>query len=182
MLIDHFYSDPHYGHQNIIKHAFRPFTSMEQMTLEFIQRYNAKVGKDQTVLWCGDCSFRLNEFADIMTQLNGHKILIRGNHDKSAQVMASFGFSLVLDEATLQMGGRTCTVSHFPYAGSEHARGGVDNRHLDRRPTRRKGEVLIHGHTHSKTKRHNNMIHVGVDAWDFAPASFAEVEELVRSV
>jgi len=55
----------------------------------------------------------------------------------------------------------------------------VDDRYAELRPVRRKGEVLIHGHTHLKRKLHENMIHVGVDAWDFRPVLYEEIEEMI---
>ena len=182
MIVSHFYSDPHFGHANIIKYADRPFANVQEMEDVFIQRYNETVSPEQTCFWVGDCSFRIERFAEIMKKLNGRKLLVRGNHDKSASTMARLGFDLVLDQAILHLGGRTCVVCHYPYAGSEHARGGRDDRYLDRRPERRKGEVLIHGHTHQHDKRRDNSIHVGVDSWDYRPATLEQVTELVRQV
>jgi calcineurin-like phosphoesterase family protein len=183
MIINHFYSDPHWGHTNIIKYSSRPFSNIAEMDAELIRRYNECVQPHEVVLWCGDCTYYSpSKFAGILEQLNGSKLLVRGNHDKPASTMAQIGFDFVVDELTIYIGGRTCTVNHFPYAGTEHHRGGKDDRYLDRRPKRRKGEVIIHGHTHSPKRRDGNMIHVGIDAWDYRPASMVEVEALVAAV
>jgi calcineurin-like phosphoesterase family protein len=182
MLIQHFYSDPHFGHPNILKYTSRPFANTDEMDAAFIARYNERVQPGEVVLWCGDCSFDLRNFPSILRQMNGHKILIRGNHDKSKGVMAKMGFDVVLDELVLRIGRRTCRVSHYPYAGSSKRGDRVDERYLNRRPPRHKGEVLIHGHTHSPHRRDGNMVHVGVDAWDYRPASMVEVEALVLEV
>lgn len=182
MFIHHFFSDPHFDHANVIKYANRPFADVAEMNQALIDNYNAHVKPDETVLWCGDCSYKLNRFAEILKGLNGHKILILGNHDESAGKMARLGFDLVLDRATFFIGGRTCIICHYPYAGSPGRGQAVDTRYLELRPPRVKGEVLIHGHTHSRLRRMDNMVHVGVDAWDYRPASFAEVEALVREV
>lgn len=182
MLIQHFYSDPHFGHPNILKYASRPFANTDEMDAAFIAQYNARVQPGEVVLWCGDCSFNLRAFPAILRQMNGHKILVRGNHDRDKGYMARVGFDLVLDEMVLRIGRRTCRVSHYPYAGSTHRGDRPDERYLDRRPKRNKGEVLIHGHTHSVHRRNENMVHVGVDAWDYRPASMAEVAALVAEV
>lgn len=182
MLIHHFYSDPHFGHHNILEYSNRPFSDTKEMEEVFIERYNAHVSENDVVLWCGDCSYRLQELPEILSRMNGRKILIRGNHDKASGYMAKLGFDLVMDELVLHIGNRTCRVSHYPYAGTSYIRGKKDERYLDRRPQRQKGEVLIHGHTHSGKQRDGNMIHVGVDAWDYRPASFAEVAALVAEV
>jgi calcineurin-like phosphoesterase family protein len=44
----------------------------------------------------------------------------------------------------------------------------------------RPNELLIHGHTHSTEKLNGTQIHVGVDAWNYAPATLKEIEELVK--
>lgn len=182
LIIHHFYSDPHFGHTNILEYANRPFSDTKEMEEVFIERYNDHVDQNDVVLWCGDCSYRLQELPEILSRMNGRKILIRGNHDKAAGYMAKLGFDLVMDELVLHIGNRTCRVSHYPYFGANSFGGRVDTRYPDRRPKKHKGEVLIHGHSHSQKRRDGNMIHVGVDAWDYRPASFEEVAALVAEV
>jgi len=181
MLIDHFYSDPHFHHENIIKYADRPFANVEEMNAVLIQRYNDAVSPEQTVLWLGDCAMPMGRFPEILNKLNGSKILVLGNHDKSESTMARLGFDLVLDRVYLHIEDRSCLCIHYPYADQEHAKG-KDVRYLERRPKRVKGQVLIHGHTHSKKKRDGNSIHVGVDAWYYRPVTINQVRELVRKV
>jgi calcineurin-like phosphoesterase family protein len=48
-VITHFYSDPHFGHTNIIKYCDRPFASVDEMNEELVARYNASVGPDDFV-------------------------------------------------------------------------------------------------------------------------------------
>ena len=177
MIIDFFTSDPHYGHRNIIQHCQRPFADVDEMNRELIKRYNDRVGTNDVVLWCGDCFFcRVTVANDIMSQLNGKKLLVRGNHDRGAASMSKLGFDLVLDECIIDIDDQTVRIKHYPYAGST-----PDTRYLDRRPPKIKHEMLIHGHTHSSEKMNGKQIHVGVDSWDYAPASFDEVRELVKS-
>jgi calcineurin-like phosphoesterase family protein len=57
MKIKAFYSDPHYGHFNILKYCGRPFSSIQEMNREFIARYNSKIGPSDTVLWAVTVSF-----------------------------------------------------------------------------------------------------------------------------
>ena len=47
-------------------------------------------------------------------------------------------------------------------------------------PRNGKQEFLIHGHTHSTERRDGQAIHVGVDAWDYRPASFDEIVALMK--
>ncbi len=177
-MFDYFYSDPHVGHKNIIGYCNRPFSSIAEHDAELVKRYNAKVSPGQTVLWVGDAFFCApNRAKDIMQCLNGNKVLVQGNHDKSPTRMLEIGFSWVVPaQLILQIKGVTCIVCHYPPANSTER---YDERYLDRRPKPAKGELVIHGHSHEKTKRVDNRIHVGVDAWDYAPVSWAEVEALV---
>lgn len=182
-MIDWFYSDPHFGHANIIKLQGRPFRDMMEMEVELIERYNDFVGAYETVCWLGDCSFYSAEKTSaILYRMNGNKILVRGNHDGKAAKMAQLGFDLVVDEAVMQIAGRKVRLSHYPYAEGEPPYGSEEGRYLDRRPQRRHREVLIHGHTHSHKQLHGNMIHVGVDAWDFHPVNIRQIAELLKAI
>lgn len=177
MTIDFFYSDPHFGHDKIVEFCSRPWAPWEQ-NAELCRRYNIVVGTADTVLWVGDCFFaNIEDSAAIMSHLNGKKLLVRGNHDGSPKRMREIGFDLVTEEMLIKIGGKRARVNHFPYWAQ---RGDHDDRYQELRPLEREGEALIHGHTHSKEKRDGAMVHVGVDAWDYRPASWAEVEELVK--
>lgn len=182
-LIKAFFSDPHFGHSNIIKYCNRPFNNVEEMNRTMIEKYNSIIGKDDTAFWLGDCFFKDNEVAkQIMQQLNGYKLLIVGNHDRSPQVMSSLGFSLVMEEGFMTIAGRQCRLKHYPYLEAEPPECRKDDRYKDRRPPKIKGEILFHGHNHAKYKRYNNMIHVGVDGWEYGPAPMFEIEKLVLEV
>lgn len=176
-MIDHYYSDPHFGHANIIKLCHRPFNSIQEMNEELIKRYNEAVDPSETVLWVGDAFFGSKDFArDTLSRLHGTKLLVKGNHDRSSRVMSELGFDLVCKEMHLNMPGVRVPVRVCHYPWKRHAK---DGRHQNRHPEYSGEEVLIHGHTHSMTQSSGNQIHVGVDAWDFRPASHAEVVALM---
>jgi calcineurin-like phosphoesterase family protein len=174
MFITHFTSDPHYGHRNIISYCNRPFLSTDHMKEELIARYNSVVPEDGVTLWGGDCFFcPVREAASILSRLNGRKILVLGNHDKNSGRMAALGFDVVVKELVLDICGVTVRVKHYPYQ---------DTRFPDRCPKQNPFEVLIHGHTHSPEKVNGRQIHIGVDAWAYAPATFQEIEQLVNEI
>lgn len=161
------------------------------MNEELIARYNAIVSPTDNVLWVGDVSMKLSvvHTAELLQRFNGRKSLILGNHDGNYARASRLGFDLVAEECFLHLAGRVCRVKHYPYALHAHEiaalkKSGdyIDDRYPDRRPPRVKGEVLLHGHTHSNRKVRENQIHVGCDAWDYAPAPIAEVEKLVAAV
>lgn len=187
LLFDAYWSDPHFNHYNVINYSRRPFQTLEEMNRELIRRYNQIVRPSDTCLWVGDCFFGPAEAAaEIMSQLNGRKALVRGNHDGPASRMAKLGFDLVVDRMTLNLAGHLVRVSHRPYAGMKSLEPRDTSKTTDQDDTaviwQRNGskELLIHGHTHSTRRREGMAIHVGVDAWDYAPATHEEIVALIR--
>ncbi|MDD5007579.1 MAG: hypothetical protein PHC68_04140 [Syntrophorhabdaceae bacterium] len=186
-MIDFFYSDAHFGHQSsntsIIELADRPFKSIDEHDAELIRRYNYLVHPDDVVLFLGD-TFLCNatRAQQITDSLNGRKISLLGNHclNRSARWIAKLGFVVVEGEILLQLGEHSVRVSHFPYAGTAHNKGD-DKRNLELRPVRRKGEVLIHGHTHTKIQYRDGAVHVGVDAWDYYPVPVEAIIEILNA-
>ena len=67
----HIISDTHFAEDDL-KRAFPARPSDE----ELVRRINAKVGKKDLLILCGDCGS-----LDYVKKLRGHKILIAGNHD-----------------------------------------------------------------------------------------------------
>lgn len=179
LMFDHFYSDPHFWHSKILEKSDRPFVSIEEMNAVLIEAYRRLVKPEHVVLWLGDVAFGGQKLVTgILKQLPGKKILIPGNHDRKERAMLRAGFDAVVPSLRLLMGERTVVCSHYPYP--EGLRDNqADHGNL---PERKKGEVLLHGHTHSSKKRDGNMINCCVDAWDWRPASRGEVESLVASV
>lgn len=184
-MIDAFYSDPHFGHANIIKYSSRPFATSEEMDQELVSRYNAKVSSNMTVMWTGDGFFcPIEKIKEIMSSLNGRKMLVIGNHDRNPDVMLECGFDIVVEQCVLQVAGSTLRACHFPYFDSHPS----DKRFSHKRPPIVRGEMLVHGHSHSKEKfmtgaktgKNWVQIHVGVDAWNYEPVSVAEIQNLIN--
>lgn len=75
-------SDTHFGHTNVIKYCNRPFKDAEEMDKILIKNWNETVSNKDVVIHLGDFAFCSKERAkEICSQLNGKKILIKGNHD-----------------------------------------------------------------------------------------------------
>lgn len=75
-------ADLHLFHKNIIKYENRPFNNLDDMHLNIVKNWNNTVGQDDRVFILGDLSFG-SKFAtrEIVEQLHGTKVLIKGNHD-----------------------------------------------------------------------------------------------------
>lgn len=184
MKIKAFFSDPHFGHANILKYCDRPFDDIEEMNAALINNYNSMIGIDDVVIWMGDCFFKgdATRYSHMLSEMAGTKILLLGNHDRSDWEMADLGFTLVLREAVMRIAGRTCRLNHFPYSPDTVYE--KPDKFKELRPLRVPGEILLHGHSHNKpaTRVRENQIDVGVDAWRYRPALYSEVENLVRNM
>ena len=76
-------ADTHFGSEMIMKCVDRPFDSVQVMNQVMIDNWNSVVGKDDLVLHLGDVCENMTpeELTKIMQQLNGRKLLVKGNHD-----------------------------------------------------------------------------------------------------
>jgi len=184
-----FTSDMHYGHEKVIKYSKRPFKNCEEMKNEFVARWNKRVKKDNLVYVLGDFSFENYENSkNILSELLGKKILIKGNHDRfSYNQYKSMGFESVFEEVAVKLLGNRIKLSHYPARANIFKRiwsyffYPKYNRYLERRPILKNCDYLLHGHTHSKIKKQGRMIHVGVDSWNFYPVSLSEIGSLISS-
>lgn len=115
-------ADTHWSHYNIVKFTradgtkLRPWDTVEEMDRDMIELWNATVGPKDKVYVLGDWCINRRGL-QIGTQLNGDKILIKGNHD-----------NFKLDEYTLifrdiracrVLGGCNVIMSHIPVHESQ---------------------------------------------------------------
>ncbi len=159
-----FVSDTHFMHRNILRYCDRPFDSIKEHDEELIRRWNEVVHENDTVYHLGDFAlgpkFRI---AEIVEQLNGHIILIRGNHDKKPSFYYDVGFHEVYDYKWIDFNREhKVLLCHYPNVRFEHSR-----------------HILLHGHNHAKDVGSEGVYNVGVDAWEFRPVSEKEILELL---
>jgi calcineurin-like phosphoesterase family protein len=181
-------ADLHFGHANIIKYCSRPYSSVEEMNDDLVDRWNAAVRPQDTVYVLGDlCMGKLDETLPYIGLLQGTKLLVPGNHDRmfrctgvkwrnAAARYEAAGIEVIEDRIKLNFDFLTVLACHFPYAGDS----GLEERHQDKRP-RDFGDYLVHGHTHGRWRKNGRMVDVGVDAWGGSPVSFEDVAKLFRA-
>lgn len=98
-------ADLHFNHKNIIAYENRPWPDKEAMNQGLIANWNAVVKPEDTVYVLGDVGFcSTTKLKELVGQLNGHKILIRGNHDRdrSNKKWMEIGFDISADRYTFQ--------------------------------------------------------------------------------
>lgn len=127
-------SDTHFCHRNIINYCGRPFQDVEQMNEEMVRLWNFYVGADDIVIHCGDFAFGdMQNIVKWRDRLNGHIILILGNHDKKRyNYIDDAGFDAVFFHEHLFKGGvlfchsldwvssATLSEADFVYYGHVH--------------------------------------------------------------
>ncbi len=184
VIFTHFYSDPHFGHANIIKHAKRPFADVNEMDAALFDNYQMAVGPNDCVLWLGDCTWRVGKLGALLSKLHGRKALVLGNHDGKPRRMAACGFEFVADRLWLDLDGVSAIACHYPPRSSKRTPPKHDSRFIERMPEIGQSQIGIHGHTHEtgRTFGTQKRVHVGVDAWGFAPAPWDEVAALARGL
>lgn len=191
-------SDWHIGHFNIIRYCDRPFKTVEEMNETIIKRYNHRVRNEDVCYFLGDNGEITKE---MMTRMNGKKILIVGNHDKkSVEHYYNIGFYAVLETATLKRGHTTYSLSHYPktnlwnvmkififYTKKMLSKGRtfgmIWNRmkkEWNRYRNIPKADWYLCGHRHKKKPISDGKnIDCGVDGNDFYPISIKRIEQLI---
>jgi calcineurin-like phosphoesterase family protein len=150
-----FIADTHFSHGNIIKYAHRPFATVKEMDNSLIANWNQCVDKDDQVFFLGDFGLGdVEHLQAICAQLHGHKICIRGNHDKTPTGMYRMGFDLVLESAYLKIGRHVVELIHVPSNPPPH-------------------HFQLHGHVHDKrpNKIVSNQLNLCVEVWNYKPVA-----------
>ena len=143
----YFISDLHIGHERIIEFDNRPFKDLEEMHEALITNWNNVISNGDTVYVLGDVIF-YSKYNDIVKQLNGHKILIRGNHDRETNSKyMHIGFSDIKEynkiKVKLENGKEVKVIlSHYM----------IPN--YDGNST---GAYMLHGHSHNTHEREREL-------------------------
>lgn len=140
-------SDFHFNHRNILKFEERRanlFATLDDMNRGLVDVWNTKVGKEDLVIFLGDLSFTYTETVE--SQLNGHKILIRGNHDlRGEDFFKKFGFFKVV---SVGVWGKF-VFTHVPIHPNEF---------------QWRWKINVHGHTHSRSIDDPRYFNACIDA------------------
>lgn len=117
--------DTHFGDDTIRKLEGRPFATVYEQTDRMVELWNETVGVNDVVYIVGDF---VNVYAGQyhlkkIKQLNGHKILIRGNHDTESDafyralgIEKIYDLSVVIDDFWIVSHEPKYVNRNFPYA------------------------------------------------------------------
>lgn len=131
------------------------------MDAALVERWNARIRGDDRVWHLGDVAVRprAGRIEALLGQLNGEKHLIIGNTDGTRTVEAC-GWASVGHYAELTVDELPLVLCHYPL------------RSWNRQS---KGAWNLHGHSHGRLRPLARQMDVGVDVFDFRPATFGEI-------
>ena len=158
----HVTSDPHFGHKKIVEYERPEFTSLAHMEYSLIENWNNVVKPEDTTYVLGDFCFYARDCLAYAEKLNGKKILVLGNHDRSkiAKNPNKFGFEAV-HEFGVDL--KEVSLSHYPM--NEHRRKLGMHGHLHRVDS---SEIVRNYHVESY-RRHFVNANVCVENWGYFP-------------
>lgn len=154
----------HFGHTNILKLANRPFETINEHDEALKANWNALVQEHDIVYHLGDFSWKA--YDPILTELKGHIVRVRGNHDSHPPGILPYFDLRVCDlpgYATHAVARRARRIVMFHYPIEEW-----DGWY--------QGTLHVHAHTHRKDPvSAPRRFNVGVDATEYRPISLDEL-------
>jgi calcineurin-like phosphoesterase family protein len=154
-------SDTHFGHANIIKYCNRPFSSVEEMDEALVDNWNSVVRQGDKVYHLGDVTMN-SKSLDIMSRLNGRKVLIKGNHD--IQKLKFYTPHFYDIRGSHELGNYLLT--HIPVHESQGYRFNAN----------------IHGHLHDNLINNPWYVNVSVEQIGYTPIAFDEIDAKIRGL
>lgn len=171
-----FTADSHVGHASMMSQRMsrpRPFASVEEMDEALIAHWNNRVRPGDRVFHLGDFAYGCSQkhARAVFDRLNGHRTLIRGNHEaRGERVPWEGGIHDVL-RLSVQDRGMLAPVdlwlSHYAHLSW---------------PDAFRGRIHLYGHSHGSIPPTPRACDVGVDCWQFRPVTVPEVQELLAEV
>ena len=136
----YFISDMHFGDQSVMsKYDKRPFKTLDEMERVMIQRWNKRVSDNDRVYILGDMfhkSVSVEKAESILSQLNGKKYYIIGNHEETVDQMRNEWFEKLIvcrgysdsiiqllsykNTEVLKINGWEVILSHYPMLANKN--------------------------------------------------------------
>ena len=165
-------SDHHYAHKNILNFTnadgsrVRDFASVEEMNGAIISRHNSVVRPSDKVYFLGDVTMNTNaKGLEFLSEMNGEKILIKGNHDLcTAQQYLKYFKDI---RGSYQLAGFILT--HIPIHPDSLSRWAAN----------------VHGHLHTNQVQLNGKpdpryLNVSLEQINFTPIALENLVQLVK--
>lgn len=167
-------SDTHFGHINILKYEDRNLymnvNTIEEHDAKLIENWNNIVTNKDLVIILGDFSFyKAIQTMNILDQLNGDKLLIKGNHDciyLENKIFDKMKFIGIYDYLEISYKKQKICLMHYPIMDFKHM-------HKEVNPY-----ILIHGHIHKMfCNLPKHAFNAGVDVNNYYPVKLEKAIE-----
>lgn len=156
-----FTADTHFGHEHIIEACKRPFSSIEEHDECLIKRWNDRVKPGDHVIHVGDFAMGpIEKIEKVFRRLNGRKVLVVGNHDRTSRRLRWAEVHDGIREMTVE--GKHIVLCHYPMRSW---------------PRAYHGSTHLFGHTHGRIPGTSQSCDVGVDVWDYRPVALGEIRD-----
>jgi calcineurin-like phosphoesterase family protein len=134
---------------------------VEMMNRVMIDAWNKTVRPDDTVIHLGDFAHRHDpeKLPKLFASLNGHKHLIKGNHDDKHTIQLPW--ESVRDIAFASIDSQYVVLCHYA---------------LRTWPRIRRGAIMLYGHSHGRLAGNTQSMDVGVDVLGFAPVRLSTIK------
>lgn len=114
----YYIADLHFFHGELnTQMDHRGFAAIEDMNAYMLQKWNAKVRKNDEVVILGDLSWgNARETNELLEKLNGRLYLIEGNHDRfsTSRKLNAGRFVWIKPYAEMHDSGRKVILCHYP--------------------------------------------------------------------
>ncbi len=161
-------SDLHFNHKNILDYERNEFNDINEHDEYIVLRWNKTVKMEDIVYFLGDLTMSIDReyLINLISRLNGYKIMIKGNHDEKRVSFYKFlGFNEVYDSPIFIENGKIL-LSHVPL---KEAR---DSPYF----------INVHGHLHNDEVINNkNYICVSAKTVSYRPVNLGRIRERARN-
>lgn len=180
--MDHFISDPHAFHKNIIQYSKRPFDNIYQMNTHLLDKINKQVIHNDRLWLLGDVAFGpFKNLVQFREQINCKDVhLIVGNHDESHYNKYYHDLKKLFS-----------SVSHLKQVTINRQRFVLCHYSMFVWPKNHRGAIHLYGHSHSSVESvldklfpERRSIDVGVDnaikvLGEYRPFTFDDIIKLL---
>lgn len=147
-------SDLHFNHKRITEFTDRKLVVAQEEHDEWlIDLWNSKVKKSDTIWHLGDFSFnhKQQEVNALVKRLNGQKMFVKGNHDRS-EIFDNLKKANLIQNwfhyKEIKLSNTPACLFHFPVAAWHR-------QHY--------GSLMLHGHCHGSYQGQGKSLDVGLD-------------------
>lgn len=174
-------SDIHFNHANILQYETHRGATLEEMNEIIISNWNSMISPEDDVYIIGDVAMGQIVLApELIRRLNGVKMLIAGNHDKTLTKKIRDGNP---DFADLFVWVRDYYELKYKHTGTNEKHM-IVMMHYPMRFWLGSGENVLHfhGHTHgSPTGIVGKILDVGIDTNNMRPRLIEDAIDLVKN-